>query len=164
MVASKFPPEEFLSSLRGQIQGFLRDCYQAQGQSRQLLTANNWTAKAAPGLCLSPDIGHLCFTDGEVSHTASTGRILLRRGTFQLLEFCIIIILAAEDRKFQGYSSYSQQPVAPAQVYPLWIFEEPIFAFNIFIITVSLGNISHIIIWIPAELRTSVYDLLTVAD
>lgn len=90
MFASRFPPEEFLSSLRGQSQGFLRDCYQAQGQSRQLLIAIS-----NPSLCPSPDIGHLCFTNGEVSHAASTERIPLRRGTSKLLEFCIIIILAA---------------------------------------------------------------------
>lgn len=43
-------------------------------------------------------------------------------------------------------------------------FAGPISGSNIINIKMSLGNISDIIIWIPAELKTSVSGLLTVAD
>lgn len=39
-------------------------------------------------------------------------------------------------------------------------FPEPISASNTFSIAMSLGSISHSIIWIPAELKTTAHDLL----
>lgn len=72
-------------------------------------------------------------------------------------------------KELQGYSSHllALSPMASVMDSICSVsktFVQAISAFNIFSITVSLGNISCSIIGVTAELKTSAHDLLKDAD